>query len=208
MVTSGDTEVRSGGKAARTRQALVTRTLEAIAATGEFTGDQVADRAGVSTATFYAHFSTKDHAIHACLDEAFEAYEVRMGRVESIELLLDVGLRQTLSEIVRTIGEINDEFRPLLRLARGRILASKLLREQSRAEEHRAFTATLRFIELGQAARMIRRDDPEVLTATMRTIVEGLDAWTVRSHPVVIESEIPDVLTRYLTPDPIATEQP
>lgn len=190
------------GKATRTRHGLVGRTLEVVAETGEFTGEQVAARAGVSTATFYAHFATKDHAVHACLQRAFDDYQQRMQQVESIERLLDVGLRETVTGIVRTIADINDEYRSLLRLARARVRASQLLREQSRVEERRAFAASLRFVRLGQSAGMIRRSDPEILTATMRTLVEGLDAWTVRSHPAVAETEIPDLLTRYLAPIP------
>ncbi|WP_139980328.1 TetR/AcrR family transcriptional regulator [Nocardioides litoris] len=215
MVNSGThPETRATGKAVRTRQALVAATLEVVAETGEFTGEQVAARTGVSTATFYAHFETKDHAVHACLQRAFEDYRLRMQEVESIERLLDVGLRETMTAIVRTITAINDEYRSLLRLARARVRASPLLREQSRVEERRAFAASLRLVVLGQAAGMIRRADPEVLTATVRTLVEGLDAWTVRSHPAVAETEIPELLTTYLSPTPtlyptpITTEHP
>lgn len=190
-----------GGKALRTRQSLLEATLAVIAETGEFTGELVAERAGVSTATFYSHFGTKDHAIQACLAQAFELYEERMREVESVERLLDAGLRETMTAIVATITTLNDDYRSVMRLARGRIQASRLLREQSRDEQQRAFAATRRFIELGQASGRIRRDDPELLTATVRTIVEGLDAWTVRSHPDVAATQVPDVLTRYLTPD-------
>ncbi|GAA2448063.1 hypothetical protein GCM10010191_76810 [Actinomadura vinacea] len=202
MVTSGSTDVpsRPGGKAARTRRLLQRCTLDVIAETGEFTGEVVAERAGVSTATFYAHFATKDHAIEACLAVCFEEYEERMRRVESIEHLLDAGLEATLAAIVTTITRLNEEYRALLRLARARIQASHLLRDQSRSEEHRAFAATLRFVQLGQAAGRIRAGDPEVLTATMRTVVEGLDSWTIRAHPGVAEREVPELLSRYLSP--------
>ncbi len=201
MTTSQPRGNRAGGKAARTRAALLQGTLDVIAETGEFTGELVADRVGVSTATFYSHFATKDHAIHACLERTFAEYEQRMRLVESIELLLDAGLHEVLTRIVTTITAINDDYRALLRMARSRIQVSRLLRDQSRAEERRAFAATRRFIELGQAAGRIRRADPELLTATVRTIVEGLDAWTIRSHPQVARSEIPDVLARYLSPE-------
>ena len=35
----------------------------------------------------------------------------------------------------------------------------------------------------------------------MRTVVEGLDAWTIRAHPAVATREIPDLLSRYLSPE-------
>jgi len=193
--------VRGEGKRARTRRLLQQCTLEVIAETGEFTGELVTERAGVSTATFYSHFATKDHAIEACLAACFEEYEAKMQRAESIELLLEAGLHATLHEIVTTITAINDDYRALLRLARGRIQASQLLREQSRAEERRAFAATERFIALGQSAGRIRAGDTEVLTATVHTVIEGLDTWTIRTHPEVASNEIPELLTRYLSPE-------
>lgn len=196
------------GKAARTRQLLVTCTLQAIAEGGEFTGEQVADIAGVSTATFYAHFATKDHALHACLERAFQAYEEGMSEVETIELLLDRGLRQTLTAVVRTVAAVNDEYRSVLRLSRGRIQASKLLRDLSRMQQRRAFEATKRFISLGQASQRIRKGDPELLTATVRTIIDGLDAWTIRAYPAAGETEIPDVLYRYLRAESHHEESP
>lgn len=188
------------GKAARTRRLLQECTSAVIAATGEFTGELVAERAGVSTATFYSHFATKDHAIAACLDVCFSEYAVRMREAESVEFLLEVGLRECLSRIVTTITGINDEYRTLLRLARGRIQVSHLLREQSREEERRAFAATLRFLTLGQAAGRVRDYDAEALTLTMRTVVEGLDNWTIRAQPDTAPNEIVDLLTRYLSP--------
>lgn len=191
---------RPEGKAARTRRLLQECTFAVIADTGEFTGELVAEQAGVSTATFYSHFATKDHAIAACLDVCFSEYAVRMREAESVELLLEVGLRECLSRIVTTITGMNDEYRALLRLARGRIQVSHLLREQSREEERRAYAATLRFLTLGQAAGRVRSYDAEALTATMRTVVEGLDNWTIRATPDIAASEIVDLLTRYLSP--------
>ena len=171
-----------------------------IAETGEFTGSSSPSELGVDRDVLL-HFATKDHAIAACLAVCFEEYEQRMAEVESIERLLDAGLRQTLADIVTAISAINDAYRALLRLARARIQASHLLREVSREEEHRAFAAAQRFVRLGQSAGQIRQGDPESLTATMRTVVEGLDAWTIRAHPAVATREIPDLLSRYLSPE-------
>jgi AcrR family transcriptional regulator len=196
-----DQDAARGGKGARTRRRVQRATLEVIKETGEFTGELVAQRAGVSTPTFYTYFATKDHAIEACLALCFEDYEERMGRAESIEVLLELGLERTLTGVVATLIAINDEYRALLRLARGRIIASRLLREQSRIEERRAYEATKRFLSLGQAAGRIRAGDIDALTTTVRTVLEGLDSWTVRARPEVITREIPDLLLRYLRPD-------
>ena len=190
------------GKAARTRRRLQQCALDVISETGEFTGELVAERAGVSTPTFYAHFATKDHAIEACLALCFERYEARMRTAQSIELLLGVGLEQTLSRMVAAMVSVNREYAALLRLGRSRIRSSRRLRDQSRRQEREAFAATERFIRLAQAAGQVRKDDPTTLTATVRTVIQGLDTWIVRSHPAVAAQEIPQLLTRYLEPEP------
>lgn len=192
--------IAAEGKAARTRRRLQLCTLEVINETGGFTGELVAERAGVSTPTFYAHFATKDHAIEACLALCFERYDERMAKVQSVELLLDVGLQETLTRIVATMVAVNDEYVSLLRLARSRIQSSRLLRDQSRRQERAAFAATERFLTLAQAAGRVRADDATTLTATVRTVIQGLDTWIVRSHPTVAARELPLLLTRYLEP--------
>lgn len=188
------------GKAARTRRRLQQVTLEAIASSGEFTGEAVAERAGVSTATFYAHFATKDHAIAACLELCFEDFDARMSEVQSVEALLSDGLPRTVHAIVTTMIDVNRRYRSLLRLARSRVQASTLLRDLSRRQERSAFAATEHFVRLGQAAGRIRSGDPEALTAAVRTVVESLDTWIVRAHPDVA-TEISAMLTHYLAPE-------
>lgn len=197
-----ETAPNAGGKAARTRHRLRGCTLDVIAETGEFTGEVVAERAGVSTATFFSHFATKDHAIAACLQQCFDEYDTRMQHVESVERLLDVGLEQMLADVVQTIIDINEKYRNLLRLARGRIQVSRLLRDISREEERRAFAATQRFLELGQAAGRIKPGDTRALTATVRTVLDGLDTWTVRADRDIARREIAQLLARYLAPSP------
>ena len=48
------------GKLERTRQRLVRAIREEVNATGNFSAETVAARAGISTATFYNHFARKD----------------------------------------------------------------------------------------------------------------------------------------------------
>jgi AcrR family transcriptional regulator len=189
------------GKAARTRRALQRATLDVVAETGEFTGEAVAERCGVSTPTFYAQFATKDHAIAAALELCFEDFARRIAAVESIERLLDDGLEETIRQIVATTVEVKGDYRSLLRLARSRVQASPLLRERSREAEASAYAATLRFVELAQAARLVRDGDPVALTATVRAVLDGLDSWIIRTHPGVADEEIPRLICRYLLPE-------
>jgi len=188
------------GKGARTRRALIDHLLAVIAESGEFTADAVAERAGVSTAAFYAHFATKDRALVACLDASFADYAARMAPVETIEHLLDHGLEETLRQMVRTLLAVNADYLSLLRLARSRVQSSEELREQSRTGERAAFASTARLLQLGQAAGRVRPGDVEVMTATVRTVLQGLDSWLVRSHPAVAADEVPRLLAAYLTP--------
>ena len=57
----------SGRKAGQTYDALVNATCDVIVATGNFSGESVAEKAGMATATFYAYFSTKEDALAAAL---------------------------------------------------------------------------------------------------------------------------------------------
>jgi len=201
-VTDDDqVHLRSEGKAARTRRALQQATLDVIRESGEFTGEAVAERVGVSTPTFYAHFATKDNALAAALELCFDDFSQRVAEAQTVEVLLDHGLEETLRRIVAITVEVNGDYRALLRLARGRVQSSVLLREISRDAETSAFDSTRRFVELGQSARLIRAGDPEALTATIRTVLDGLDSWTVRAFPAVPDTEIPRLLTTYLTPE-------
>ena len=85
------------GKLERTRQRLVNSIREEIAASGNFSGEQVAARAGTSVATFYNHFDSREDALIA-------AYELLMQDLVAlvvdhcrIERLLDLGLRDFLA---------------------------------------------------------------------------------------------------------------
>jgi AcrR family transcriptional regulator len=188
------------GKGARTRRALIQHLLAVIGESGEFTADLVAERAGVSPAAFYAHFATKDRALAACLDASFTDYAERMAKVETIEHLLDHGLEETLRQMVATLLTVNADYLSLLRLARSRVQSSEELREQSRTGERAAFAATARLLQLGQAAGRVRPGDLDVMTATVRTVLQGLDSWLVRSHPAVAADEVPRLLAAYLAP--------
>jgi AcrR family transcriptional regulator len=197
---SGEAGAVGESKGARTRRALIQHLLDVIAESGEFTADVVAERAGLSTAAFYAHFATKDRALAACLDASFSDYAERMARVETIEHLLDHGLEETLRAMVTTLLAVNAEYLNLLRLARSRVQSSEELRDQSRRGERSAFASTARLLQLAQAAGRVRAGDVEVMTATVRTVLQGLDSWMVRSHPAVAADEVPRLLTTFLAP--------
>jgi hypothetical protein len=128
-----------------------------------------------------------------------------MTMVEDIELLLREGLRETLRQVVAATIDVNDEYRNLLRLARGRVQASALLRDVSRTAERDAFTATRRFLTLGQAAGRVREADVDGLTAGVREVLDGLDSWLHRAMPGALHEQVPDLLTRYLTPEGTTT---
>jgi hypothetical protein len=87
------------------------------------------------------------------------------------------------------------------------VQSSEELRERSRQGERMAFASTARLLRLGQAAGRVRAGDVDVMTATVRTVLQGLDSWLVRSHPAVAADEVPRLLATYLTPGGLHDDQ-
>ncbi len=167
------------GKTQRTRHKLVDAIREEIAATGSFSAESVAGRAGIATATFYNHFATKDEALSA-------AYEQLMGDVVAmvraqceIEKLLDLGLNAVVASWVldtATFFKYNDA---LFRMAQAAIERSKRMRDLFREHEVLVIRCYQCFIERGQAASLICAGDPAVMAQVLTVVSES---W---NHPLV-----------------------
>ena len=78
-----------GGKARRTWNGLVSATCAEIGATGSFSADRVAARAGASPATFYAYFASKDAALTAVFSRALDSMLAVIDESMTVEHLLD-----------------------------------------------------------------------------------------------------------------------
>lgn len=209
MVSQAAPQQPRRGKALRTREGLVAAVADEIAATGSFTAERVALRAGTSPATFYAHLPSKDLALAAAFDRVLGRLDALIEEALRIERLLDDGLARVAADFVRAgVAFFSRESR-LFRLAMARFPESDAVREVHREHTRRAFAHYRRFLELGHAAGKIRGDDPETLARAMMVVTQGLN------NPIALHREEDDglldelarVLVALLAPDPDAAPE-
>jgi AcrR family transcriptional regulator len=88
----------------RTRAAIIAAVRDELRRTGAFTANAVAEGAGCSPATYYAHFPSKDEALTAAFDSLLTDLQEFVGRVFAIASLRRRGLvgfaRTTVAELV------------------------------------------------------------------------------------------------------------
>ena len=186
----------SGSRSQRTRSSLVNAAHDRIAATGDLSPEQVARDAGVATATFYAHFASKDEAIAAALDIALTDVNGRGTNVLTIEHLLDHGLAATIqAALTGGVAGFREQHR-VFRLALSRLPHDRSIRDVYRRHEHEAQRLLRRFMELAMAADQIRRGDLEAMTAVLLVTLQGLNNPLLRRPE---GEQLIDELTRQVT---------
>ena len=204
MTTNATAAVSKGlSKLERTRQQLVYAIRGEIREAGNFTAEQVAQRASTSPATFYNHFSTKDEALMAAYEALMQDLAALVSEQCRIEKLLDEGLEAFTSNWLMHSSVFFAQNAALFRLSQPAIQHSKALRNVFRQYEESAIQAYQRFIELGQAARVIRPGDALAMAQVLAVITEG---WY---HPLIqkleqgspLHLEMTAALTRLLAPD-------
>jgi AcrR family transcriptional regulator len=203
MSTSLDGVREAGGsRSRRTRAALVRSTHAYLARTSELQPEEVAKEAGVSTATFYAHFASKDEAIAAALDVALGEVS-RQGRAPlTIEHLLDHGLEETVRAAVTAGIEAFREHHRVFRLALSRLPHARSIREVYRHHEREMADELRRFLQLSMAAHQVRVGDLDAMTATLLVFLQGLNNPLLRGRddPAVLD-ELTRQVTGWLTPE-------
>ena len=191
-----------GRKAGQTYDALVTATCEVIVATGSFSGENVAEKAGMATATFYAYFSTKDDALSAALDSVVRDLNAHVQPSMSIERLLDDGLRSVLHQVVTMMLANFRKNAPVYRLGLASLPESSRMRQIWRYHEQHAEDYTRRFVGLGMAAGRIRKGDLESTATLLLVILQGLNNHVLLpldpDGPVV--TQFCDLVESYLSP--------
>lgn len=191
-----------GRKAGQTYDALVAAACDVIVATGNFSGESVAEKAGMATATFYAYFSTKEHALCAALESVVKDFNARVEPAMSIERLLDDGLRSILHEAVTVMLANFRENAPVYRLGLASLPDSSRMRQIWRYHEHYAEDYIRRFVRLGMAAGRIRKGDPESTATLLLVIFQGLNNHTLLpldpDGPVV--TQFCDLVETFLAP--------
>lgn len=175
MSISSALNVPSGGKAQRTYRTLVAATRATLAETGRFSGDSVAERAGMAPATFYAYFPSKDEALAAALDDVLtEAVDAAMGHL-SVVNLLERGLRPIISDAVDATLGVFTGSAAVMRLALARLPDSRTIRQVYREHETHAVAELERFVLHGVAAGQLKPADPAAATTALLVTLQGLN---------------------------------
>ena len=201
---AGDAELPQG-KLGRTRLRLVAAIRDEVSATGNFSAESVAERAGISVATFYNHFASKDEALVAAYSALMRELVALLAEQCRIERLLDLGLRDFLAEwLVRAV----DFFRSnsaLFRLAQAATTTSAGMREVFRTHESEALDNYQRFIQLGQAANVVRAGDREALASVLLVMSESWNHPSMRHAGIAsaLHDEWVESLHRMLAPEAI-----
>lgn len=173
-------------KAQRTRAALVGATRDVIAATGSFSAETVGEAAGLSQATFYSYFPSKDDALASALDLVLADVDAAGADALSVERLLDTDLRGVLGEAVTSVLDVFRRNALIFRLALARLPESKTIRDAYRRRQRDGFEIIRRFVELGQKADRIRCGDTETLATTLLVTLQGLN------NPILLQSRDSD----------------
>ena len=197
VVTPADSERRAAspvaGRLARTRQRLVRSAREEIAETGNFSADGVAARAGISVATFYNHFATREDALIAAYESLMRELLGLVREQCRIERLLDQGLEAFIAEwLDRSIAFFGANS-SLFRLAQAATTTSKPMRDVFRRHEALALEDYVRFIELAQSAGRVRKGDRQAMARVLLVITES---W---NHPLMRKATAGSALHREWT---------
>ncbi|MGF1665553.1 MAG: TetR/AcrR family transcriptional regulator [Acidimicrobiia bacterium] len=160
-------------KARATYEAIISSTRAVLRSQGVLSPELIADHAGVSPATFYTYFSSKDAVLAAAFDATLEAMTTELDEALSIEGLLDNGLEATTQTIVRKVIRGFSHDARIFRLAISRLPDSETIRQVYRHHEGSILTVVGRFLELGQAAGMIRKAETEAMAAAFLVTVQG-----------------------------------
>ncbi len=160
-------------KARATYETIIVSTREVLRNQGVLSPELIADHAGVSPATFYTYFSSKDAVLAAAFDATLMSMTEELDTALSIEGLLDHGLDATTHTIVRKLVRGFSHDARIFRLAISRLPDSETIRQVYRHHEENILTMVERFLSLGQAAGMIRKGDTEAMAAAFLVSIQG-----------------------------------
>ncbi len=178
----------TGRKARQTYQRLIDAVVACIAANGSFSGEEVAERAKVATATFYAYFSSRDEALAAAFDQVLRDLNDRSRPFLKVERLLEDGLVSTIHGLARSVI---DQFRNqhlIYRLAISRMSAEPQIREVYRHREQEAYGDMQQFVRLGMLAGQIREGDVDTLATTVLITLQGYN------NPILVRDGLPEAV--------------
>lgn len=168
--------VPDGAKARRTYRALVRATRDELAESGgRFSGEAVAQRAGMAPATFYAYFPSKNEALAAALDEVLGELVASTLTALSVERLLDESLRAVLDEAVRVSLAMFVTSEVVLRVALAQLPESRTIRDVYRVHQRVGAEGIELFLRRAAAAGKVRVDDVSTTTTVLLVLFQGLN---------------------------------
>jgi AcrR family transcriptional regulator len=165
----------SAARTERTRGRLVRATRDELAGSGSFTAERVVARAGLSPATFYVYFPTKDDALVAAFASVLDDLVGFVDAAFTIERLLDEGLDALCASVVREGAAFFARQALVFRTALARLSESRALRTTWREHERAVFARYRRFLELGQQAGRIRAGELDPLAQALLVLTQGLN---------------------------------
>lgn len=169
--------------------------------------EAVAESAGVSPATLYTYFGSKDALLAAAFNAALGEIGEEVSRILSIEKLLEEGLEAVTRRLVRTVVKHFTQDGRVVRLAIARLPDSPEVVEvyKKRGDEQLAMVG--RFVKLGIAAGKVRDGEVLVLSRALMVQLQGLQ------NPIVLHSgsgpvvdEICRVVHDLLAPEPVSDQ--
>lgn len=201
--SSSSKKASSSSKFERTRMKLVNAVREEIQDSGDFSADQVARRSKTSPANFYNHFATKDAALLAAYDQMMAELVTLVSDQCQIERLLDEGMQPFMAGWVLQTAGFFAANSALLRLAQAAFGRSKSLRNIFRTHEVIVIETYRRFIELGQAAQLIRQGDQVTMAQMLAVFTESWHHSLVQklTPDDALHNELTQALVRILSPD-------
>ncbi|RMH86187.1 MAG: TetR/AcrR family transcriptional regulator [Actinomyces sp.] len=162
------------GKSARTRARLVAATRAAIRARGTFTAADVAARAEVVPATFYAHFASRGDALAAAfaatLDEVVDLVGAHLDPARLDPARPDRGAPAVLAAFVDALVDFFAREARVFRAALGDLATNPGVRATYRAHEESAMAHLVPFVA---AVRGTGPDDPAVVPVARALLVAG-----------------------------------
>lgn len=169
-------------KTRATYQALIDAVRDSVRRNGVLLPEAVAETAGVSPATLYTYFGSKDALLAAAFDAALGDIGEEVARILNIEKLLEEGLESVTRRLVRTVVKHFTQDARVVRLAIARMPDSPEVVEvyKRRGDEQLAMIG--RFVKLGIAAGKLRTADASVLSRAMMVQLQGLQ------NPIVLHS--------------------
>lgn len=172
----------------QTRADLARAAHDELAHAGEVNSEAIANAAGVSVATFYAHFASHDDAIAAALDHSL----IKIVGVAEDEFLAELIASDGLDAVLVTlIAETHRVFRKeslVLRAAQARLLAHAPSRHMFRSHEVRSIEHLTAQIQLGQQSGYLGDGPADKRAMSLLVLLQGIH------NPVIMKKRIDPML--------------